>query len=198
MSSIPAPRPYEPMLCQKRNDSFFVVNNDINNSKVDEEIGEPSLKFIDSKIIRNNKDEKDNFICSLCLESIKDDDLVYLTDCNHAINEKCFLQDVNVRSVNLKSLDCPMCREALKIDKLVSSKKIEDQRKDRIIECTSKIFISFVSCVAISSLIGIATGSLLDSDVIKIASLVSFVSSMCLLVSATIYGILSNPPVQDH
>lgn len=117
------------------------------------------VKFSKDKVsiynIRNNT-EKDSdgkittIECSIRLDEIQDGEKGYITDCGFFITRKFFMP-IALNSKDYKSIDCPMCRQLLKVDECC--KKHFQQKKRKLGLTLLGISSAFLTLITTSSIL---------------------------------------------
>lgn len=150
-------RVFEPKIYLKQDDQFIQVNKNKSNIFDEEQAliqsNNPISEKISEKNLRNNRDEKGALICPISYESIEEKNKVIVTDCNYLISKNSFLEHIKSNSKDFEQVSCPMCRGALKIDKL--SPKIQEMLSaDQKLSCRDfKKCCKPIAIVSISTLI---------------------------------------------
>jgi hypothetical protein len=131
-----------------------------------------SMPIISIGDIRNNTEvDEDGNITKIydpiSLDEIQDKEEGFITDCGYFINKKGFLV-LALKSENNKSIDCPMCRQSLQVEKYC--KKYFQQKKIKYwIKgiCATTLF----SAILPTTFILYIVGDDMDSIALKVGSI---------------------------
>ena len=73
-------------------------------------------KIKSSKIYPLDDNEKDQFKCSICFDTLIFGKVILKTECNHIFHKSCLDNWINSK-INLDT-QCPICRKKINVDKL--------------------------------------------------------------------------------